>query len=75
MLDNEKNILPDNELETVSGGGYAVPSDTYEGVTVMKCDFCKIKYHWAGDFMNGNMHDCPRCKRHQLHGEFWAHYI
>lgn len=67
--------LKENDLKDVSGGGYAVPSDHYEGVTLMHCDKCSWEFHWQGDYMNGQMYDCPHCKKHKLHGSFWAHYV
>lgn len=39
MLENKNNALTDDELTQVSGGG-KVPSQIYEGVTSMKCNFC-----------------------------------
>ena len=72
MLDNNKNALTDDELEQVTGGD-AVPSNVYEGVTRMLCDFCGESHEWAGDYM-GWVGECRCCGRHEFHGQYWVHY-
>lgn len=65
--------LTENDLLNASGGG-SVPSDHFEGVTRMKCDFCNYGPEWAGDFMNGYVTECPECHNHCFHGAHWVHY-
>ena len=64
--------LEEESLQGVSGGG-KVPSQIYEGVTAMKCDFCGYTPDWAGDYMGITL-DCPYCGRHVFHGNYWVHY-
>lgn len=65
-----ENELPDEELQNVSGGG-EIRTDTYGGITKMKCDFCGESPAWAGDYMGVTL-DCPCCGRHEFHGDYWV---
>ena len=64
--------LTEEELAQVTGGG-KVPSQIYEGVTSMKCDFCGYSPDWAGDYMGITL-ECPNCRRNKFHGNYWVHF-
>ena len=65
--------LTEEELAQVSGGVGKVPSQIYEGVTSMKCNFCGHTPDWAGDYMGITL-ECPYCGRKEFHGNYWVHY-